>query len=113
MSDKASLTVIDHLAINVADIEKSVRWYLSSFNCRLLTQQRTFAMLQFANTRLILLLPSEQPGHIAFALADAATHGELHQQPEGHWSAFIADPTGNPVELVSPQQGGTLQIPPS
>ncbi len=95
------LDSIDHVALSVASISQSVQWYQTSFNCRVLVEERTFAVLQFENLRVTLVLPSQQPPHIAFARADAATLGELREQVDGIKSTFISDPTGNPIEILS------------
>ena len=97
--DQSKLSVIHHVTINVADIEKSIKWYLSSFSCELIGQERTSATLRFANLSLTLCLPSESPAHLAFLRDDAATLGELRHRAEGLSSTFVADPTGNVIEV--------------
>ncbi len=96
-----TLDAIHHFALTVAEIAPAVHWYTSSFNCEVLLQEKTHAMLQFHNVRLSLVLPSQQPVHIAFERHDAATLGELRLRPDGCRSTFIADPAGNPVEIVA------------
>ena len=91
---------IDHFSINVADIQSSINWYMTSFNCSVLYQDNKQAILQFANVKLALTLPSVLPPHIALARDDAATLGELRKRADGTSSTFISDPTGNPVEIV-------------
>ena len=61
-----SLDSIHHITIQVADIEQSIHWYTTSFACEVVYKDKTEAILQFANTRLILALPSMQQRHIAF-----------------------------------------------
>ncbi len=95
-----ALSPIDHIALTVSDIERAVHWYQTSFDCHLVQHERTFAILQFANIRLHLILPSEAPPHLAFVRADAHTYGELMEQRDGTNSTYLADPTGNPVELI-------------
>ena len=97
----AELSVVDHLGITVANIEASVKWYQTSFNCTVLYQDKREAMLQFENVKLSLTLPSYHPAHIAFHKTDAATYGELHKQTDGSLSTLVGDPTGNIVELIA------------
>ena len=92
---------IDHFAINVKDIKASVSWYTTSFSCAVLYQDNTFALLEFSNIKLALILPSQQPSHVAFKRKDAHTLGELRKQKDGSKSTFIADPTGNMIEIMS------------
>lgn len=97
----SSLTTIDHLALTVADIGDSLRWYQSSFSCELVYQDERTAILQFANLRLTLVLPSMEKTHVAYVRSDTDSLGELYEQVDGIHSTFVSDPTGNPVELVA------------
>jgi catechol 2,3-dioxygenase-like lactoylglutathione lyase family enzyme len=99
--ESSELDLIEHFAINVKNIDLSVKWYQSSFKCNVVKQTETFALLQFANIKLALSLPSQQPGHLAFLRKDADTFGELRLQADDSLSTFLADPTGNMVEIIS------------
>ena len=91
---------IHHIAIMVANIESSVQWYTTSFNCEVIFSNDTEAILEFENLSLHLLLPSQMPAHIAFSRDDADTFGELRENRDDTKSCFVSDPTGNPVEIV-------------
>ena len=62
------LSKIDHLAIIVNDIASSVEFYTENYNCSVKHQDETWAMLQFSNINLALVLEDEHPNH--FALVD-------------------------------------------
>ena len=96
-----ALTEVAHVALAVADIGQSVRWYTSSFACSVIIEQKTFALLQFANLKLALVLPSQEPPHLAFLREDALQFGELSRRNDGLLSTYLSDPTGNVVELVA------------
>ncbi len=100
MNENRPLTTIHHLALNVASLEKSIQWYQTSFDCEVVYQDKTLAVLQFANIRLALTMPSLEPAHVAFEREDAQTLGELRARPDGVQSTFLADPTGNVIEIV-------------
>lgn len=91
---------IDHVAMNVADLQRAKRWYLSSFQCDLLYESSSEAVLQFGNIRLALVLPSDQQTHVAYLRPDAAAFGALMPQHGGHRSTYVSDPSGNIVEIV-------------
>ena len=95
-----NLSNVDHISLCVADIKQAVHWYTTSFSCKVLYQEQTEALLEFANTKLQLILPSQQPPHLGFKREDAETFGELRQQLDGSLSTFISDPTGNIVEII-------------
>jgi catechol 2,3-dioxygenase-like lactoylglutathione lyase family enzyme len=100
MNTAPSRDEVDHIAILVADIDQSVRWYLSSFSCDLIEQGNTYAVIQFENIKVVLTLPSIDPPHIGLKKVDAHTYGELRQRSDGAVSTYVSDPTGNIVELL-------------
>jgi len=102
----SNLSKVDHVAVNVVDLEKSIKWYQMSFDCELLSREKTQAVLQFANIRLVLTLPSLEPSHLAYERIDAAALGELRERGEGIRSTFLSDPTGNVVEIMLPRCSG-------
>lgn len=94
------LSEIDHCVIMVADLGASIKWYQSSFSCKLIYKTRTLAILQFKNMRVVLSLPSEQRPHLGIIKEDAEVFGEISEQADLCFSTFIADPSGNPVEII-------------
>lgn len=96
-----SLDQIHHIAITVNDLDKAVNWYLTSFACEKISHSKLEAVLQFANIRLSLVMPSSQPGHVAFIRNDADTFGVLRKQHDGTLSCYLSDSSGNVVEVVS------------
>lgn len=98
--EKRSLDCIHHVAIHVSDVAKAVKWYQTSFACELVYSDKTQAVLQFGNIRLALVLPNTDPPHLAFERPDAGTLGELRTRADGLRSTFLADSTGNLVEIV-------------
>jgi catechol 2,3-dioxygenase-like lactoylglutathione lyase family enzyme len=95
-----NLDSIDHVTVNVSNIEAAVAWYSSSFECEVLKQEPTFAVLQFANIKLQLALPSIERFHLGYSKRDASAFGEVKAMKDGSRGTYIADPAGNIVELV-------------
>lgn len=91
---------LNHVAIVVSDIPSTTHWYLSSFDCELLQQDTTEALIQFDNLQVQLVLPSQVPAHLAFERKDAASFGALQDQKNGTRSTYLSDPSGNIVEIV-------------
>lgn len=94
------LSSLHHIALPVADLESSVRWYMTSFSCEVIYQDKIQAILQFENIKLSLVLPSHQPFHLAFPRTDANTLGEITKRQDGTLSTYVSDPTGNVVEVL-------------
>ena len=60
-----NLTFVDHIAIESTDIVQSTKWYQDHFNCEVKHQDKTWALLKFANISLALVTPGDHPPHFA------------------------------------------------
>lgn len=100
MTDNYTLDAIDHIAITVNSIKETVDWYRENFKCTVSYQDETWAYLEFANIRLALVVASQHPSHISFAVENAAKYGVLTTHRDGTRSVYIHDPAGNTVEMV-------------
>lgn len=101
-TSEETLDRIHHIAISVPDIAAAVDWYCDTFRCTVSYQDETWAMLQFANLQLALVIPGEHPPHISFATPQAADFGELRTHRDGTRAIYISDVAGNAVELLDP-----------
>ena len=86
---------IDHIAIQVDDIEESVKYY-TDYGASIIYQDKTWAFLQFDNIKLALVTEDEHPYHIAFEVDEVV--GKKHR--DGSVSKYIEDPSGNKIELI-------------
>ena len=94
---------IDHIAIQVKDIKESIAYYMSEFDCMIIYEDETWALLQFDNIKLALVMENEHPFHIAFEVRDLGPlNGTLHR--DGSISRYIDDPSGNKIELIKYQE---------
>ncbi len=100
MTDKSVLDTMDHIAITVNNINEAVAWYSNNFKCQITFQDDTWAYLEFANIRLALVVASQHPSHIGFAVENAAKYGVLKTHRDGTRSVYIRDPAGNAIELL-------------
>ena len=103
-SDKTpkQLDAIDHIAIQVQNVAAAVSWYTGKFACNVVYQDETWALLQFNNTRLALVVPSQHPAHLGLISSAAEDYGPLQVHRDGTRSTYIEDPSGNAVELLAP-----------
>ena len=95
------MNAIDHVAIPVRDIQTSVDWYTEKFECTVKYQDATWALLEFANIRLALVIPEQHPAHIGLVSSDAESFGALKTHRDGTRSVYINDPSGNAVEVLA------------
>ena len=90
---------IDHVAITVDNVKESVDWYVQNHGCSTIYCDDTWAMLQWDNIKLALVVDDEHPFHIAFETEDLGPlGGVLHR--DGSISRYIKDPSGNTIELI-------------
>ncbi len=98
---KAELNAIDHVAVPVTDIPAAIDWYTRNFACEVKYRDDTWALLNFANIRLALVIPSQHPAHIGFVSPDAERFGELKTHRDGTRSVYVKDPAGNAIEVLA------------
>ena len=96
-----SLDSIEHIAIAVADVASAVAWYTSNFRCAVAYQDATWALLDFDNLQLALVIPEQHPPHIAFTNSHAERFGVLKTHRDGTRSTYVRDPAGNSVEIMA------------
>ncbi len=94
------LDTIHHIAVVVPDIEQGVEWYTEKFHCTIEYIDETWALLNFANTKLALVLPHQHPAHFAVARKDAEKFGTLTTHRDGLRSIYVKDMAGNSLEIL-------------
>ena len=95
-----ALDTIHHLAIQVSNIENSVKWYKSHFTCDIAYQDKSWALLNFANISLALVLPNQHPTHFAITREDISIFGNPVKHRDGTCSVYVEDPSGNSAEML-------------
>jgi len=95
------LDTVDHVAISVTDIRKALDWYGGHFQCEVLYHDDTWALVQFSNIKLALVIPSQHPPHLGFVTSKAADFGSLKPHRDGTRSVYVTDPAGNSLELLA------------
>jgi catechol 2,3-dioxygenase-like lactoylglutathione lyase family enzyme len=92
---------IHHVAIAVADIASAVAWYTSTFRCTVAYQDPTWALLDFDNLKLALVVSDQHPPHISLTSPKAESFGALTTRRDGTRSTYVKDPAGNSVEIMA------------
>jgi len=95
-----SLNALHHVAIQVRDLNRAIDWYRDNFNCEVTYWDDTWAMLQFENIKLALVIPSQHPAHIALVRENAESFGTLVTHRDGIRSVYIKDSEGNSIEIM-------------
>ena len=98
LGDNFVLDTIDHVAVPVLNIRKGVSYYVKNFKCKLLHEDASWALLEFENTKLALVLPFEHPQHFA-VIDNDLEGGETHR--DGSRSTYVHDHQGNMIERIT------------
>ena len=91
---------VHHVAIQTQDIEQSVAWYASHFDCEVSYCDDSWALLKFDNVSVALVLPNQHPPHFAVTCEDVTLFGTPVPHRDGTSSVYIQDPSGNNVEIL-------------
>jgi len=94
------LDTLHHVAVAVSNVQETVDWYTSHFDCRVAYQDETWAIIQFANVSLAFVLPEQHPPHIAL-LGDPADYDKPQKHRDGTRSVYLKDPAGNNIEILA------------
>ena len=97
---KKPLDTLHHIAICVDDIKKSVEWYTKTFSCLVEYQDDTWAILEFGNVKLAMVVAEQHPNHFAIIRPDAESFGPLKEHRDKTRTVYIKDPSGNTVEIM-------------
>ena len=92
---------LQHVALVVSDIDDAIEWYKTKFNLEISYSDKSWALLQFSNILLALVLPDQHPPHIAIELDNPVSFGPLTERRDGTSSTYIKDPWGNSIEIMS------------
>ena len=65
---------LDHIAINVSDIKKSIEWYVQNLSASVDYEDQTWAMLNVNNTRLALTISQGIQPKVGVLSSKAAHH---------------------------------------
>lgn len=92
---------LDHIAINVKDIQKSINWYVTRLSATVDYCDTTWAMLDCSGTKVALTISDQHPPHIGFTvdnIEDLPGPAKYHR--DGSAYVYKEDPDGNTVEYI-------------
>lgn len=94
------MDTIHHIAIQVSDLPATLAWYKSQYDVKVTYEDESWALIQFANVALALVLPDQHPPHFAIISEHAERFGPLKTHRDGTASVYINDPAGNCIEML-------------
>ena len=93
----------DHVAVNVAEIQRAVDWYRDNLGAKVLYQDDTWAFLEAGGVKIALTLQSQHPAHLAFDIGstpDEEFMKKAKRHRDGSISRYVVDPDGNAIEWI-------------
>ena len=94
------LDSVDHIAIQVKNIDESLSWYLKNFKCRKIYSDNTWAFIEFNNIKLALVTKTQHPSHFANINNWIDLDKSSVKHRDGSISKYIKDIDGNHIELI-------------
>ena len=93
---------IDHIAVQDEDIYEACEWYHEHFQSNVLYFDQTWALLEFVNIKMALILPNQHQNHVAIEVnPEKYPNLEFKQHRDGSNYHYLTDPWGNCVELIN------------
>ena len=93
---------LDHIAINVKNIEDAASWYTQNLGAETIYSDSSWAMLKVGSTKIALTVASQHPPHLGFCVGsiDEIPCDEPKYHRDGSAYHYIEDPDGNVIEYV-------------
>jgi catechol 2,3-dioxygenase-like lactoylglutathione lyase family enzyme len=92
---------IDHVAINVENIARSVAWYVENFSAIVSYSDETWAMLEVGEFKIALTIRDQHPPHLAFRVETFDDESNVRAHRDGAKYIYKTDPDGNTIELIN------------
>ena len=92
---------IHHVAITVRSIDDALAWYADRFDFNVTWQDESWALLEFENLSLALVLPEQHPPHVAFVTDEIEKFGTPQPHRDGTSSVYLKDNQNNVIEMLS------------
>ena len=91
----------DHIAVQVSNIYEACEWYCGHFNANVAYFDQSWALLEFDNIKLALVLPNQHKNHVAVEVnPEKYPNLDFKQHRDGSNYHYLQDPWGNCVELI-------------
>ena len=99
---KQKVTRLDHVALNVDDINESASWYIENLGADVIYKDETWAMIQVGESKIALTIASQHPPHLGFTvseLSDIPCNDPSYHR-DGSAYHYLTDPDGNTIEFL-------------
>ena len=97
---KNTLSLIDHLAIVVNDVSKSVEYYSKNYVCNVKFKDDTWSLLEFQNINLALVTQEEHPNHFAIVDENLSKNSNMKYHRDGIGYIYSQDLDNNFIEII-------------
>ena len=101
---------IHHIALVVNNIKESIDFYCNKYGAWTQYEDEEWAMLEFDNILLALVLPGKHPPHICFEWKNANKIGKLKEHRDRTKSIYVMDPSQNIIELLDSEDSRQLEL---
>ena len=92
----------DHIALQVEDLRRAVKWYVCNLDASVEYMDETWALLEIGTTSLALTIPSQHPTHVAFSVdsLEDIPSDNIKEHRDGSKYAYVTDSENNTIEFI-------------
>ena len=92
----------DHVALQVKDLNRAVKWYTCNLDAKIEYMDETWALIEIGTTSLALTLASQHPPHVAFQVKSIGDIpcSEIKEHRDGSKYAYVRDSEDNTIEFI-------------
>lgn len=94
------LSKVDHIAIQVDSISRSLDYYTSQFGCKVIYNDETWALIEFSNIKIALVMKAQHPNHFAIVDEKISENGHIKYHRDGVGYIYVVDPDFNYIEII-------------
>ena len=94
------LDTVDHIAIQVENIDQSLKWYIAKFNCKIIYSDKTWGLVKFDNINVAFVNKKQHPPHFAILNENISLQNGASVHRDGSVSKYIKDLDSNFIELI-------------
>ena len=101
------MSIVDHIAIRVDDLEQSEKWYCEKLTAEVVFRDSKYIRLKVENTYIALISKKHYPWpHIGIIVEDKDSlpttedGASVVHHRDGTIGAYLKDPSGNYIEYI-------------
>ena len=93
-----------HIAVTSTNIDRTVSWYKSNFDTKIIYQDESWALVKISELMLAFVNPDQHNPHFCFSIKDRSKFSQfgknIKKHRDGTEYCYINDPDMNTIEIL-------------